>query len=364
MSLQRGSFGIEYDESTGFRYQRLWWAVLLIPLVALILVFGRSCSSKPVPLPDDGSASDVRFSTPQPESAARHRPSLLKHFFQSRAAAESRAAEKKTEKAEEKADAKSQTGLATLADIKVQSQVVKSLLSKAEKCEAADDWVGLRQVLRVVLVMREAEEIRGFVERRIGALNTALVFGDRPMPEKARHAVVSGDRISKLAKKYDCTQEFLLKANGIEKPEQLRAGRDIWVLDRPVFELIVLKKSGTAVLTLNGRFFKRYAVGVGKQSESAVGTYAVRSRVQEPVYMSPERGEIPFGNADNILGSCQLTLAPEGETPSAPGLCLHGTRDESSLGRVSGPGYIRFRNADIEELFLLFPSGTVVNIAN
>lgn len=368
MSLQRGSFGIEFDENTGFPYQRLWWAVLLIPLGALILVFGRGCASKPAPLPDDGSGSDVRFTAPQPAEATRRRPSLLTHYFQSRTNAESRAAVKRAEKVQ--AEAESAAGLASqpdpasLASLKVRSHEVKRLLSEAATCEAADDLVGTRQALRRVLVMKEAEEIRAFIERRLGAINTTLLFGDRPMPEKARHAVVAGDRISKLAKKYGCTQEFLLRANGIERPEQLRVGRDIWALAQPVFELTVLKRSGTAVLTLNGRFFKRYAVGVGKLAEAPTGTFAVQNRVREPVYVTAEHGEIPFGNPDNILGTCQLTLAPlEGSAP-APGLSLHGTWDESSLGRISGPGRLRFRNADIDELYVLLGSGTVVNVAN
>jgi lipoprotein-anchoring transpeptidase ErfK/SrfK len=115
-------------------------------------------------------------------------------------------------------------------------------------------------------------------------------------------------------------------------------------------------------LTLNGLFFKRYPIGSGKPAECPNGTYLVCSRMKKPVYRSPAQGEIPFGNAKNILGTCWLSLEATGGTPATSGFGLHGTWNESSLELPSDAGRIRFRNADIEELYTLVPAGSLVNV--
>jgi lipoprotein-anchoring transpeptidase ErfK/SrfK len=72
---------------------------------------------------------------------------------------------------------------------------------------------------------------------------------------------------------------------------------------------------------------------------------------------------VPHGSAKDALGTHWLSLSATDATPEAPGFGLHGTWNESSLGRPSDTGRIRFRNADIEELYALLPTGTLVNVA-
>ncbi len=365
MSLQRGSYGIEFDERHGFPVQKLWWAAAWVPLAALGFVFVRGCSGdKPASAATEDPALAARFDAPEVR-ADRERPSLFKHLFQ-RGEKQAPAAAAGTERAADEASpmagwASSAAGK-TPQDLKIQSPEVKRLLGQAAALEAEDDLVGARLLYRRLLVMKDAEEIRAFVERKIGEINITLLFSNRPSPEKARHRIVSGDLVSRLAKRYGSTQEYLLKANGIDKPSLLRIGREIWVLAKPAFELTVFKRGGTAVLTLNGQFFKRYAIGVGKPGESPNGTYVVQSRVRKPAYRSPGHGEVPYGNPANILGAAWIGLAPSGETPDAVGFGLHGTWNESSLGRPADEGRIRFRNADIEELCTLLPAGALVNV--
>ena len=230
--------------------------------------------------------------------------------------------------------------------------------------ETADNLVAARQVLHQLLLRRDAESVRAFVERKIGEINTTLLFSNREMPEKARHRVVSGDLISRLAKRYGTTQAYLLQANGIDRPDRLRVGREIWVLDKPAFELTVFKQTATAVLVLNGQFCKRYAIGLGPAADIPSGTYAVRNKVLEPTYRLPDGVEVPFGHPQNILGTRWITLSATGATPPARLLGLHGTWDVSSLGRTSDAGRVRFKNADIEELCVLLPEGTPVFIVD
>jgi len=358
MSLQRGSFGIEFDERQGFQYQKLWWAVALIPVVALIVLFFRGCG---------GDAARTAFSDdPMQQSrqeaselkAERERPSVLKHFLQTwwkAPADEKREAEAQAVAPEPKKGWMASVPPNVLSAVQKQSAEVKRLLEQVAVCETADDLVAERQIFRQLLIRKEAEDIRAFVERKIGEINTTLLFSDRAMPEKVKHRIEPGDLIAKLTKKYGNTQDYLLKANGIEKPALLRIGREIWVMKNPAFELTVFKKGGSAVLTLNGLFFKRYPISVGKATDSPNGTYAVRSRAKKPVYANTE----PDNRTQDVSW---ISLAATGETPDVSGFGLHGTWNESALGRQVDAGRIRFSNTDIEELYVLLPVGTLVNV--
>lgn len=363
MSLQRGTYGIEYDERQGSPLRKFWGVFALVPLAAVFLLLARGCGGdRTESLPDGAAVGQTRYRAPEVETP-RERASLLKHFFDIRlkpisgGAAQKKAAD---------AAAASRQGSGWRASeaqpppaTKVQSPEVKKLLDQVAAREEADDLLGARLLLLQVLIRRDADDVRAFVERKIGSVNTALIFANRPMPEKSKHRIVSGDVIGKLAKRYGSTQEFILKANGIDKPERLRIGRELWVLAAPVFELTVFKKGGSAVLTLNGQFFKRYPVGIGKPELVPAGTYAVRGKVKR----AAARPAGDAGREPDQLGTRWVTLAATGATPEVTGLGLHGTWNESSLGRPSDSGRVRFRNADIEELCTLLPEGTAVNIA-
>jgi len=49
-------------------------------------------------------------------------------------------------------------------------------------------------------------------------------------------------------------------------------------------------------------------------------------------------------------------------TPDVKGYGIHGTWDDSSIGKAESAGCIRMRNQDVEQLFVLVPMGTVVTI--
>ncbi len=359
MSLQRGSYGIEYDERQSSSARKFWLLVVLIPFAAIVFFFFRGCGGE---RPDasgagDGMGPSRKYGMIPEVKAERERPSLVKHFLQGWRKKDATTGEAKSadRAATEKAPGWHASKAAPPAEpaTKVQSPEVKKLLDQSAAREAEDDRVGARLLLQQVLVRRDAEDVRAFVERKIGSLNIALAFSNFPMPEKIKHRVVAGDLISKIAQQYGCTQEYILKVNGIDRPELLRIGREIWVFKNPAFELIVFKRNNSAVLTLNNQFFKRYTVGVGKPENVPSGTYVIRGKVKKTA----------GATSDNALGTRWVSLAATGATPEAKGFGLHGTWNESTLGRQTDAGYVRFRNADIEELCTLLIDGTPVILA-
>jgi len=370
MSLQRGSYGIEYDERQSSSVRKFWIWGALIPVVAFAYLFVRGCGGSghaEASLADDGLGRNRRYEAVPEVKAERERPSLLKHFLSAWRTPAPSAAEKNNPAAvtpaKESGWRGSKAAPPSVPNAKVQSPEVKQLLDQAAAREAEDDRVGARLILQQVLVRRDADDVRAFAERKVGSLNTALVFSDVPMPEKVKHRIAAGDVIGKLAKQYGCTKEYVLKVNGIDKPELLRIGRDVWVLKNPSFELIVFKRNNSAVLTLNNQFFKRYTIGVGRAESVPSGTYVIRGKIKRPAYPASENGEGASGSAQNVFGTRWIALEATGATPEAKGFGLHGTWNESTLGRQVDVGRVRFRNADIEELCTLLTDGTPVNIA-
>ena len=66
---------------------------------------------------------------------------------------------------------------------------------------------------------------------------------------------------------------------------------------------------------------------------------------------------VPAGSPENILGSRWLGI-------SEPGYGIHGTTEPETIGTYQTKGCIRMRNADVEELFVIIPTGADVVIVD
>ena len=121
----------------------------------------------------------------------------------------------------------------------------------------------------------------------------------------------------------------------------------------------------------------RFPVGVGTGERldrahgedwdfaTPTGVFEIGRKKKDPVWYAPdwyyvERGlSIPPAYSDEryqrgILGDYALYLSDE--------IAIHGTQNESSVGRASSHGCLRMRNADIAMVFPLVEVGTKVVI--
>jgi L,D-transpeptidase ErfK/SrfK len=121
----------------------------------------------------------------------------------------------------------------------------------------------------------------------------------------------------------------------------------------------------------------RFPVGVGTGARlsrggddgwrfsTPTGVFEIGRKKKDPVWYAPdwyyvERGlPIPPAYSDEryrngVLGDYALYLSDE--------IAIHGTQDESSVGRASSHGCLRMRNADIAVVFPLVQVGTRVDI--
>ncbi|MBQ7190962.1 MAG: LysM peptidoglycan-binding domain-containing protein [Kiritimatiellae bacterium] len=369
--MMRGNYGIEFDPEQGvFSFRKIALLLLLIPLALVVVMIYRGCGTEepsPAQIAGTDNLETARGNTG--EAGGNDRTPFLKGI--SKDLADAATATRKAPPPRELAlnppsRPEPAPPVEPSATTDPQASAIPAELQNqlrlAEQNMTKDDLLGARTILLTLRKNQDAANVREFIERKLEKINQTLLFSDRPMPGKTVHRVVPGDLVGKLARSYNVTEEFLMKVNSIENASGLRIGKELWVLNKPNFCLTVFRKSCSAVLTLNGEFFRRYTVGIGPAQDVPIGTYAVSSRVKKPPYRYPGKKTIPYGAPGNILGTTCLLLSPTRETPVVQGLSLHGTWVNASLGRACSDGRIRFNNKDIEQLALLLPMGARVNI--
>lgn len=203
--------------------------------------------------------------------------------------------------------------------------------------------------------------IKAQAEGLLGAIQIELMFKPHLTPEKVECVVGKGDSLDVFARKNGTTVDLIQLCNGIKNPNLIKPGARLRV-QTGKFEILVSKTTCVMTVTLNGRFFKKYPVGIGAFDKTPEGTFEVVEKQKEPVWW-PQGRQVPYGNPENILGTRWMSLRTTGDTPPVGGYGIHGTWDDSSIGKASSAGCVRLHNKDVEELFVYIPRGTAVRIA-
>ncbi len=192
-------------------------------------------------------------------------------------------------------------------------------------------------------------------------INTMVITTDLYVPEKIKHNIVSGDSLSKLAKRYKTTVDAIKKSNNI-KPESntVYAGQVLMIY--PGFWTIkVIKHSYRLILFDQGRVFKVYNIATGRQNRTPVGTFTIKTKQKNPAWTAPGKN-IPFGDPDNVLGTRWMGIEENKSMSQHIGYGIHGTNAPDSIGTSASNGCIRMRNEEVEELYDIVPYGTTVTI--
>ncbi len=249
-------------------------------------------------------------------------------------------------------------------DLSEASEKAAAFMRAGEAAEKADDLYAARTNYLAALAEPSCGKARPVAEARLGAVDVELIFSPREMEGKIDYAIASGDSLKKIANRHGTTVDLIVKGNSVPNPDRVQVGDRLRILDKQVFEISVSKSRNDLLVTLNGKFFKRYKVGTGKFAKTPVGTFEITDKITEPPWWKPDGKVVPFGDKENILGTRWMAIAATGDTPPARGYGIHGTWDESSLGQQSSAGCIRMANRDVEELFVYVPVGTKVVIGD
>lgn len=246
--------------------------------------------------------------------------------------------------------------------VKEATPEVIAVVKAAESAERNGNYALARKKYLEALANKDCGSARASIEERLGAIDIELIFTPREMPGKIDYSVAGGDSLRKLANKYDTTIDLIVKSNNISNPNNLQIGDRLRILDHLKFVVNVSKTRNDLVVTMNGEFFKRYKVGTGMYAKTPEGTFKISDKIAEPPWWRPNGTVVPFGDKDNILGTRWMAITATGDTKPAKGYGIHGTWDDSSLGKQSSAGCIRMNNGDVEELFTYLPVGAEVVI--
>lgn len=237
MSLARGKFGIEYDprqmerEPSGFG-----WVFAAVALAALVsfawTLFHRVRSAA-----EDAPATEV-------VSPAETAPT-------NSAAAAPRAAP-----------------LMKTKDYAKRPVRVRNLLMRLEEAERLAD---VEMAVTTIETLRSlpgspAADLDDALARRLGALNIRRLLKLKNAQWVREVTVRRGDSASRIAAENGSTLASLVALNG--NVDRVVIGQKLHVMDHPRFNLVVHRRSRTADLSLNGKFFRRYDLQDGVKAKA------------------------------------------------------------------------------------------------
>jgi len=250
---------------------------------------------------------------------------------------------------------------AATQEVAAGSATAAQLRAEAEALQSSNKWVEAREKYWAALDAKPAEAVRLAIEERLGKLNLELARKPWPIPEKIVYTVQPGDSVKRIAQKNGCTIELMIENNELANPDKILPGKRLKVFTGK-FAVAVNKTRNDLLLTLNGRFFKRYRVGTGKYGKTPAGAFIVGDRVKEPAWYKDDGEVVLYGTKENILGTRWLGLKTTNTAEDVKGYGIHGTWENDSIGKAESSGCIRLRNEDVEELYVLVPGGTAVEI--
>lgn len=136
---------------------------------------------------------------------------------------------------------------------------VRNLLMRLEEAEKIRD---VEMAITTIEALRSlpgspAADLDDALARRLGVLNVRRLFDLKSAQWVATVQVKRGDSASRIASEHGSTLASLSKLND-GKIDRLQIGEKVFVLNHPRFNLVVHRRSKTADLQLNGKFFKRY----------------------------------------------------------------------------------------------------------
>ncbi len=171
--------------------------------------------------------------------------------------------------------------------------------------------------------------------------------------DSIEYVVESGDSLYAIAKKFNTTVALLRKMNRFQS-DIIRPGQRLKInISR--FSVLIDKTGNLLVLEKDGKPFKSYPVATGKDDSTPAGVFTIVDKMIRPPWTEPGGIVLMPDDEGYELGERWLAL-------SIQGYGIHGTNDDSSIGKHVTAGCIRMHNGDVIELYDIVTKGTKVEI--
>jgi len=194
----------------------------------------------------------------------------------------------------------------------------------------------------------EIDKTRGKLE----AVNIKIIFSPLIDECSEEYVVKAKDALSKIAKNYNTTVEFIKLSNNLSS-DTIRPGQKLKINICP-FSIVVDKSQNLLFLKRKDEIAKTYLVATGKDNSTPVGNFKIVNKLVDPTWFR-SGAVISPDSPDNILGTRWLGF-------DLKGYGIHGTTEPNSLGQQITLGCVRMKNEEVEEIFSIVPVGTEVII--
>ena len=230
--------------------------------------------------------------------------------------------------------------------------------------------IDARERLNDALRMPMSGQQRAFVKDQLSELANQWLFSRRFFPQDRLCESVQvqpGDQLRRIGERFKVPYEILMEINNISRPEGLRAGERIKVINGP-FHAKIYRSMFTMDLYLQTTFVRSFPVGLGKPGmETPTGLWRVKEggKLTKPVWTDPTTGKTYYPeDPDYPLGSRWIGLdGLEGGAEGRTGFAIHGTKDPEQIGTAGSQGCIRLHNGDVVLVYdLLAPIHSLVRV--
>jgi len=230
----------------------------------------------------------------------------------------------------------------------------KALRRTAELQIENGDYKKARDMYKRLLLDFPAFQAASGIRADIEKLNMKIMFSPTIVENSVEYEIQSGDTLFSIAKKFNTTVELLKKVNNLEG-NLIRPGQHLKII-LSEFSIFVDKSSNILVLNGDEDIIKTYTVSTGKNNSTPVGVFRVEEKMVKPPWYKV--GSVVSADSEEYeLGARWMGLSVEGYG-------IHGTSDETSIGKQVTQGCVRMHNDDVVELYTIIPSGTKVEIVN
>jgi LysM repeat protein len=225
-----------------------------------------------------------------------------------------------------------------------------------------------RGILNDTLLMAMSQQQRVFVKQRLSELANEWLFSRKIFPQDTHcgsYKVKPGDQFRVISRRFKVPHEILMEINRIPRPEALRAGDQIKIINGP-FHVKVYLSTFTMDLYLQKTFVRSFTVGVGRPGrETPTGLWLVEfgGKLISPTWRDPDTGKTyESEDPDYPLGSRWIGLEGiEGPAKGRTGFAFHGWKNSELMAGGGSRGCIRLHNGDVILLYnLLMPSHSQV----
>lgn len=256
-------------------------------------------------------------------------------------------------------------------DVKAHSQAEALITEAMSLLNAAPSrTIEARDKLNETLKMPMSPQQAALVKSQMTKLSEQWLFSKTFYAQDtlcSSYKVQPGDRLEDIGNKYNVPYEFLMEINKIRRPESLRAGERIKVVNGP-FHAKVYRSTFMMDVYLQGTYVKSFPVGLGASGrQTPLGLWHIKAggKIPHAIYTDPDSGAVIHPEDPAYpLGSRWMAIEGlDDNTKDERGFGIHGTKDPQSIGKASSRGCVRLHNGDVIKVYnMLVASKSLVKI--